>query len=377
LAVVNRAKLKKTLKNSGQIECRVPAILFLPNNALIRLGDRRHFIAGTGRETVSLRIGTQEDMVVSIRRFQAGDEVAQVAIFNTAAGSLPGCKLATVEDLRRRMAAPMADPDLVHVAEDGGKLVGYCSAQTNGRISFPWCLPGHEGQSGPLFEATLAALKQRGVRPAFAAYASSWTAQADFFLAQKFTRAREIVNFIQELTNLPTLLVQSGDSVTPLEPADVPAVMAMAPELWRNQSADVLRREWFENPLAPPSTLFAVRNRVDQQPIAVGRLIENPAYADPAKIDATQPCFRLGAFGTEGMSHKRVNGLFSLVLPRSRNAMGSALDLLAHAAAQHDGAVSKSIAAQVPSDAPHLLTFYKSHFQKQASFPIFERTLTD
>ena len=57
--------------------------------------------------------------------------------------------------------------------------------------------------------------------------------------------------------------------------------------------------------------------------------------------------------------------------------MGSALDLLAHAAAQHDGAMSKSIAAQVPSDAPHLLTFYKSHFQKQSSFPVFERTLTD
>jgi hypothetical protein len=157
----------------------------------------------------------------------------------------------------------------------------------------------------------------------------------------------------------------------------VPAVMAMAPELWRNLSAEDLRREWFENPQAPPSTLFAVRNRVDHQPIAVGRLIENPAFADPAKVDATQPCFRLGAFGTEGMSHKRINGLFSLVLPRSRNAMGSALDLLAHAAAQHDGAVSKCIAAQVPSDAPHLLTFYKSHFQRQASFPVFERTLTD
>lgn len=314
---------------------------------------------------------------MAIRRFQPGDEAAQVAVFNAAAGALPGCKPATVEDLRRRQSAPMANPDLVFVAEVENDVVGYCSAQTNGRISFPWCLPDYEQVAGELFESTLHALKQFGVGIAIAAYADSWTAQSDFFLAQKFVRAREMVNFIQELTNLPTLLLQSHDAVSPLMPNDVPAVMAMAPELWRNLSAEDLRREWFENPEAPASSLFAVRNRVDQQPIAVGRLIENPNYADPSKVDSSQPCFRLGAFGTEGMSHKRINGLFSLVLPRTRNAMGSALDLLAHAAAQHDGSISKSIAAQVPSDATHLLTFYKSHFQKQSSFPIFERSLSD
>ena len=35
------------------------------------------------------------------------------------------------------------------------------------------------------------------------------------------------------------------------------------------------------------------------------------------------------------------------------------------------------LAAQVPSDAPHLLRFYQRLFRRQGSFPILERTLSD
>jgi hypothetical protein len=35
----------------------------------------------------------------------------------------------------------------------------------------------------------------------------------------------------------------------------------------------------------------------------------------------------------------------------------------------------ETLAAQVPSDAPHLLKFYQHYFRRQASFPVFERTL--
>jgi hypothetical protein len=313
---------------------------------------------------------------VTIRNYRPGDEAAQASIYNAATGSLPGCKPATVDDLRRRSQAPDFDSGLWFYAEDGGQIVGYCSAQANGRIGFPWCRPGSERFAEPLFSATLESLRARRLGRAYAAYAASWTTQADFFLAQKFIRAREIVNFVQDLTNLPTLLLQTHAGVSPLEPADIPAIMAMAPELWRDRTAADLRKDWFENPQVPSDSLFAVRSRVDRQPIAVGRLIENPNYADPTKVDATQPCFRLGAFGTEGLTHKPINGLFSLVLPRSRNAMAGALDLLAHAAARHDSTTTRTLAAQASSDTPHLLTFYQSHFQRQASFPVFERVLS-
>jgi hypothetical protein len=86
------------------------------------------------------------------------------------------------------------------------------------------------------------------------------------------------------------------------------------------------------------------------------------------------PCFRLGAFGTEGLSVKRVNGLFSF-LARPADISSVGLDLLTHAAYMlHDSPVD-TFAAQVPSDAPHLLRFYQHHFRKQGSFPIWQISL--
>ena len=185
-----------------------------------------------------------------------------------------------------------------------------------------------------------------------------------------------MVNFVQELPNLPTLLTQPSNPVSPMEPTDVGAVAAMSPELWRGRPAEELRHDWFENPQLPGDSLFVIRSRADQQPLAAGRLVENPAYPDGLNVDASQPCFRLGAFGNEGLAVKRINGLFSLILPRARSAMGAAMDLLAHAAAGLNGSTASAIAAQVPSDVPHLLAFYQSHFRRQASFPVFERALS-
>ena len=34
------------------------------------------------------------------------------------------------------------------------------------------------------------------------------------------------------------------------------------------------------------------------------------------------------------------------------------------------------VAAQVASDAPHLMRFYKQYFRRQGSFPVFERPLS-
>jgi hypothetical protein len=76
------------------------------------------------------------------------------------------------------------------------------------------------------------------------------------------------------------------------------------------------------------------------------------------------------------MQHKRVNGLFSFVAPKdSRSGAAVTMDLLSHAAARLDGGSAHAVAAQVPSDQPHLLRFYQSHFRRQGSFPVYERVL--
>jgi hypothetical protein len=97
----------------------------------------------------------------------------------------------------------------------------------------------------------------------------------------------------------------------------------------------------------------------------------NSGYADPTKIDAAMPCFRLGAFGTEAQRHKRVNGLYSGVF--ASEAAGVAL--LGEAVRRLQSTGLSHVAAQAPSDQPHLVAFYDRHFQRQGAFPILTRAL--
>jgi hypothetical protein len=104
----------------------------------------------------------------------------------------------------------------------------------------------------------------------------------------------------------------------------------------------------------------------------VGLLVVNDRFADPTKIDAAMPCFRLGALGTEGERHKRVNGLFSAVF-----ADGSEGELLLSwlVGTRARPAGLTHLAAQAPSDAPSSCDWYDRFFQRQGSFPILSRRL--
>ena len=53
-------------------------------------------------------------------------------------------KPSTTEEIRRRLKGAEYDTNLCFYAEEGGRVVGYATAQTNGRVSYPWCRKGHE-----------------------------------------------------------------------------------------------------------------------------------------------------------------------------------------------------------------------------------------
>jgi hypothetical protein len=312
---------------------------------------------------------------VTIRTYQPGDEIAQANVFNLVCENLPGFKRVNAEDVRKRTRARGFDPKTRLYAEVDGKIVGYCSFQPNGRVSYPWSLPSHDSVAEPLFAAALAGLKERGANRVFAAYHREWTEPAAFFAAHGMPKVREMVNFYQELTDMPTMLTRPSSPIGPFEPGDLPALHQMGADVWRGLGEKELWRRLLENPHFPPESLFVVRGRSNRSPLAVGILIENPAFADPKQIDATQPCFRLGAFGGEWDQAKRVNGLFSFVAAKDCSAFAFALDLMGHAADKLDGTSARGVAAQVPSDVPHLLMFYQSHFRRQGSFPVYEKAL--
>lgn len=312
---------------------------------------------------------------MKIRNFMPGDDVAQVGIYNEAAAALPKFKAATLDEIRRRCHAPGFDPATRFYAEDKGLVVGYATFQPNGRVSFPWTRAGHEAAAGPLFEAVLQAMKGRGLTRAFAAYRADWTAQRDFFLQRNFPVAREMVNFVMDLAELPTPSARPNNAFSPLTREDLPVILQMAPQLLRVQTADELEQHLFHNPYFPQDALFALRNKGDGGVLALGIVVVNAAYANPKQVDSAMPCFRLGAFGTEGQTHKRITGLFSFLADLSRDVNPLALDILGQAAVRLDATDVETIAAQVPSDAAPLVRFYKQYFRRQGSFPVYERTL--
>ena len=106
-------------------------------------------------------------------------------------------------------------------------------------------------------------------------------------------------------------------------------------------------------------------------------MVLRSGYADIANIDSNMPCYRMGAFGTEGLSAKRVNGLFSFLAAPNNNFFSLASDLFSHAANLLDEAELGYMTAQAPSDAPWLVSFYERHFKLQGSFPEYHRRLDD
>lgn len=310
---------------------------------------------------------------MDIRTYRAGDEEAQVAIYNSAAAAFPKFKPATLQEVQRRIRG--RDSAVRLFAEDRGRVVGYCIGHGNGRLSYPWTLAGCESACEPLFAAALAALKERGVQRAFTAYRGDWPVMHDFFTGHGFAKARDMVNFAVHFTEMPTPAARSPSAIKPLLPQDIPAMIELAPELLRIRTPDALHQYLFNNPYFPPSSLFTLRSRSGAL-TAVGILIDDRAYADPEAVDPAMPCFRLGAFGTEGMQTKRIRGLFSMLTRIDKNVFSIGMDLLGHATYQLDEADDiGGFAAQVPSDVPLLLSFYERTFRRQGSFPVYERDL--
>jgi hypothetical protein len=314
-------------------------------------------------------------LVVRIRTFERGDDNALVAIYNEAAGDLPKFKPATLDEIRRRLRGADFDGAARFFAVDNGRTVGYATYHANGRVSYPWCRKGCEAAAEPLFEAVLQAMQARGLRTAFAAYRRDWPAPRDFFLAHGFQQAREMLNFIVDLLDMPTPAARTASAISPLKPEDLPAVLAMAPQALRSTTPEELRQHLLNNPYFPPESLFVLRSRTGDTPLAVGVLVTQADYVDPNKLDADMPCFRLGAFGSEGMQVKRVNGLFSFLTAPGPNVNMLGLDLMAEAAHRLQTTEVETLAAQVPSDAPHLVRFYQQFYRRQGSFPVFERRL--
>jgi hypothetical protein len=312
---------------------------------------------------------------MTIRTFTAGDDAAQVSIYNEAAADLPRFKPASLDEIRRRILAADFDPTTRFFAVEAGHTVGYATFNANSRVSFPWCRRGHESHAPALFEAVLTEMRRRQMKRASAAYRGDWPTIHDFFVTHGFAKVREMVNFVIELADMPTPSATVGHTLEPMTPEDVPSVFAIAQGVTRCPNPACLEEHLFRNAYFDGDSAFVMRSRTSPELLAALLLIVDNAYADPKMIDAAMPCFRLGAFGSEGMQAKRVNGLFSFITHAGADTNRIGVELLAQAAARLYETELGTLAAQVPSDAPKLLRYYQQLWRRQGSFPVFEREL--
>lgn len=310
---------------------------------------------------------------MQIRHYQPGDEVIQASIYNSAAQDLPGFKPASAEDVRKRTRARGFDPTTRWFAVNQGQVVGYCLLEPQqGRISYPWSTGGREASEALLAKA-LDEARQRGLKRLFAAYRQDWMPVRTFFEEQGFRLSREMVNFAVNVLDLPTSPTGTPANVTAFRPEDV-AFVAQAGAGVLRLPPEALTDYFFANPLFPSESLRVLRDR-QGNPLAVGLIIENEHYADVRQADPLAPCFRLGAFGTEGLNVKRINGLFSFLVGDPSKTISCGLALLAEARESLTSGTVDLMAAQVPSDAPHLLAFYSKFFKEQGRFSVYERDL--
>jgi len=313
---------------------------------------------------------------VKIRSFQAGDEVIQAGLFNIAAFSFPGFKPASADEVKRRTRSRGFDSSTRLLAEENSQVVGYCNLDPEqGRISFPWCKKGFESAAPLLLDAALKKAQERGLKRVFTAYRRDWTSVLKFFDENGFQIAREMINYWTDPVDLPTRVTRSRLPIDRLKREDVPAVAAMGKGMIR-LPVDKLENYLFSNPYFPVEAFLVLRDRDGKTPIAVGLGLESSTYADVKKIDPLAPCFRLGAFGTEGLSTKRVNGLFSYIVADASNALTAGLALLSEASQEMTESSVTSIAAQCPSDVPQLIGFYSRYFKEHGRFPILEKEVS-
>ena len=312
---------------------------------------------------------------MQIRSYQAGDELAQARIYNTAAGYLPGFKPAKPEEIARRIQGGDSDPQAMFYATEQEEVVAYAVFASNRRVSFPWALPGAEAVQERLLESMLSEMKTRGLRNAWTAYRADWLPVHDFLVAHGFVQNRSMINYISEISRLPTLdRLPSTRVVAKLHRSDLPRFAALAPSLFGEIDIHSLEQFFWENPFYSfPDHLLVLKDSEYGAFLGVASLVIDDRFADPTKIDSSMPCFRLGAFGTEGQRHKRVNGLFSCAFATENDAD---FLLAASLAVVPDGSRPTHLAAQAPSDAPTICAWYDRFFTRQGSFPILSRSLS-
>src|SRR5262249_16069840 len=146
------------------------------------------------------------------------------------------------------------DPQSKFYACESQRVIGYAAFNPNGRVSFPWCLPGHESAQGPLLAAVIDTMTLRDFPEAWAAYRGDWLPVLEFLQEHGFTPVREMVNFVAETKALPGTAVPPGLAIGALGREEMPHVRELSRSLFA-AAPERLDEFYWENPFFGPDSL--------------------------------------------------------------------------------------------------------------------------
>ena len=199
---------------------------------------------------VAAKVASQENALYSLATCHlplraTGDESCKFENFSramsprrpgsttSATGALPGFKPATAEEIARRYSAADPDPGSRYYAVEDGEVVGYAAFGPNGRVSAPWCLPGAEASREPLLQTVLAAMRERGIPEAWAAYRADWSPVLDLLRGHGFLDKRQMINYVAEVAELPAdAVLPTSRVIEPAGPEMIRDLNDLAPGLY-------------------------------------------------------------------------------------------------------------------------------------------------
>ena len=177
-----------------------------------------------------------------IRSYQTGDEHAQAGSTTRPPEFLPAFKPSTPEEIARRYKP--ADPDSTtrYYAIENGEVVGYAVFGSNGRVSYPWCLPGAEHPRASARNGPRRRCKSRDCPRPGPLIEATGSPVLDFLREHGFHRQADDDQLRRRGVATPrTDRLPSNRLIEPLKQEDLPQLIALEPGLFAGVNGQELR----------------------------------------------------------------------------------------------------------------------------------------
>ena len=314
---------------------------------------------------------------MTIRTFQAGDDAAQGRIYNEAAG-----RPAAVQARDAGRAAPPArgpdfDPGTRFFAWRGRPARRLRHVPRQRPRQLPLVPQGPRG-GAPSRSSRPSSTRCAGaaIAGAFAAYRADWPAAARVLRRPRLRARRARWSIRHRHRRHADAVGPLASHITPLTPADVPAVLRPGRA---SCAADDRRRARGSTSSTTPTSrrrrcsCCAAAAATSRRRRGAGRRV---AGATPTPAGRS----RHALLPPRGVRHRGADPSASTACsasspPTRATCRRCALDLLGHATQRLQDTEVETLAAQVPSDAPHLLRFYKRSSAGRGVSRVFERPL--